>query len=99
MDKDYRKELWIYSILVIIATIASGITGLLWNWDVNSVLNTVIAIAGFLIFFYATVRFAIALELKPRQWLAAIGLMLLFYVGSILYMTTRQPPQVVPGTE
>lgn len=89
--ENYNKELWIYSIMVIIATIASGITGITWSWQSNDWVNVITPIIGFVIFLYATIRLALFLNLKPRQWVAALVLVLLFYVGSVLYMTTRKP--------
>jgi hypothetical protein len=93
---DYKKQLWIYSILVIIACVASGITGLDWGLEINSTVQWAISAAGLVLFLFTTVKFALFLQLKPRQWVVAILLMVFFYVGSILYMTTRTPPGAVP---
>ena len=94
--KDYKKELWIYAILVIIACVASGITGLSWGWEINSTIQWIISLAGLLLFLFATIRFALFLQLKPQQWVVAILLIVFIYVGSIIYMTTRTPPNAVP---
>ncbi len=94
--KPYTKEIWIYAILVIIACLASGITGLSWGWEINSTLQWIVSLGGLLLFLFATIRFAIFLQLKPRQWVVAILLIVFVYVGSIIYMTTRTPPSAVP---
>ena len=94
--KGYKKELWIYAILVIIACIASGITGLSWGWHTNNTLGAIISVGGLLLFLFATIRFALFLQLKPQQWVVAILLIVLLYVGSVIYMTTRTPPGAAP---
>jgi hypothetical protein len=96
-EKEYNKQLWIYAILVTVACVASGITGLAWGYEMNSVLRIIIAIAGFCIFLFATVKFGIALRLKPAQFMIAFGLILFFYVASVIYITTRKPPPPAAG--
>ena len=94
--KGYNKELWIYAILVIVSCVASGITGLSWGWEINSTLQWIISLAGLLLFLFATIRLALFLQLKPHQWIVAILLIVFFYVGSVIYMTTRTPPNAAP---
>lgn len=91
-EKEYNKQMWIYSILVIISSIMSGITGISWGLEMNSALQWVLIIVGFVLFLFATIKLAMALQLKPRQLIVALLLTVFFFVGSVLYMTTRKPP-------
>jgi len=90
-DRQYRKRLWFYSILVVIASICGLGTPLLKSIHANSAVSWVLGIMAVVLFLFATVNFGIFLKLKGRQWVAAILLLLLAWVGSVIYLTTRKP--------
>lgn len=91
-EKTYKRELWIYSVVVVTASIFAFGTSLLSALiTLNSVLAWVLSIASVVLFLFATVRFALFLKLDSKQWLIAIILLLLAWVGSVIYLVTRKP--------
>ena len=97
-DKKYRRELWVYSVMVVVASIlAVGTSVTSSAVSMNSTLSWVLSIVAAVLFLFATVRFAVVLQLKPKQWLAAILLLLLAWVGSVIYLVTRTPNQAPAG--
>ncbi|MBN1288858.1 MAG: hypothetical protein JXA49_04385 [Actinobacteria bacterium] len=91
-DKAYKRELWIYSVLVVVASIfAFGTSVLSALITLNSTLAWILSIASVVLFLFATVKFAVYLKLNSRQWLIAIVLLLLAWVGSVIYLVTRKP--------
>jgi len=90
-QKQYNKQVWVYGILVVIASMCGLGTPLLRSLDVSSVLSWILGIIAAVIFLLATVTFGVFLNLKGRQWAAAILLLLLAWAGSVVYMTTRKP--------
>ena len=90
-EKQYNKQLWVYGILVVIASICGLGSPLLKSFDMSSVLSWILGIIAVVIFLLATVTLGISLNLKGRQWAAAILLLLLAWAGSVVYMTTRKP--------
>ncbi len=99
-EKKYRRELWIYSVLVVVASIFAVGLSVVSSWiDLNPTLSWIFSILAVVLFIFATVRFALFLRLKPKQWLAAILLLLLAWVGSVIYIVTRKPGPAPAGTE
>ena len=90
-EKQYNKQLWVYGILVVVASMCGLGSPLFKSFDLSSVVSWILAMIAVLIFLLATVNFGISLNLKGRQWAAAILLLLLAWVGSVVYMTTRKP--------
>jgi cation transport ATPase len=90
-EKQYNKQVWVYGVLVVIASMCGLGTPLLRSLDVSSVLSWILGIIAAVIFLLATVTFGVFLNLKGRQWAAAILLLLLAWAGSVVYMTTRKP--------
>ena len=90
-EKQYNNQLWVYGILVVIASMCGLSSPLLKSFDMSSVLSWILGIISVVIFLLATVTLGISLNLKGRQWAAAILLLLLAWAGSVVYMTTRKP--------
>jgi hypothetical protein len=93
-DKAYNRELWIYSVLVVLASIFAFGTTLLGAFiTLNSTLAWILSIVSVFLFLFATAKFAIFLKLTAKQWVIAILLLLLAWVGSVIYLVTRKPNQ------
>lgn len=90
-EKKYRKELWIYSVLVVLASVCGLGSPLIAGAKLSSVITWTLGIVAVVLFVFAMIKFGIALKLKGRQWAAAILLLVLAWTGSIIYMTTRKP--------
>lgn len=90
-DKQYRRKLWTYSVLVVIASVCSSGTLLLAFLDLPSASKIALGIGAVVLFVYATIWFGNYLRLTGKQWLAALLLLLLAWTGSALYMATRKP--------
>lgn len=98
-EKTYRRELWIYSVLVVVASIFAVGLSVVSSWvNLNPTLSWIFSVLAIVLFLFATVRFALFLHLKPKQWVAAILLLLLAWVGSVIYLVTRKPGQPPAGT-
>ncbi|MBN1289613.1 MAG: hypothetical protein JXA49_08265 [Actinobacteria bacterium] len=91
-DKAYKRELWIYSVLVVVASFfAFGTSVLSALITLDSTLAWILPIASVVLFLFATAKFGVYLKLNSRQWLIAIVLLLLAWVGSVIYLVTRKP--------
>ena len=60
-------------------------------FNTSGVLSLVFAITAAVIFLYATFWFGTYLQLTVTQWMIAVGLLPLAWVGSALYLVTRVP--------
>lgn len=90
-DKEYRGKLWTYSVLVVIAAVCTSGTPLLVFVHMPGAVTIIFGIVAIVLFIYATVWFGSYLRLTGPQWLAAILLALLAWVGSVIYLITREP--------
>jgi hypothetical protein len=92
-DDEYRRKLLIYSILVVLAAVFSAGSPILFFIKLPGAAALTLGIVAVVLFIYATAWFGSYLKLDGLQWLAAIALALLAYVGSVIYMVTRQPDE------
>ena len=90
-DDEYRRKLLIYSILVVLAAVCSAGSPILFFIKLPGAAALTLGIVAMVLFIYATAWFGAYLKLDGPQWLAAILLALLAYVGSVIYLITRQP--------
>jgi hypothetical protein len=90
-DGEYSKKLLTYSILVVLAAICSSGTPLLAFVDLPGAWTVTLGIAAIVLFIYATAWFGSYLRLTGTQWVIAILLALLAWVGSVIYLVTRRP--------
>jgi len=103
MDEEYRKKLWTYSALVVAAAVFSAGLPILFFIKLPGAAALTLGIVAIVLFIYATAWFGAYLKLDGPQWLAAILLALLAYVGSVIYLVTRQrneaPERVSAGVQ
>ncbi len=95
--KSHKKELWIYAILITVASIVSGIWLGMWGsgaGDINVVLRVIIILALFCICLFATMRLGLFLQFSAKQWVIAIVLLIFVWPASLIYMASRRPPVV-----
>jgi hypothetical protein len=90
-DDEYRRRLWTYSVLVVIAAVFTSGSPILFFFKLPGAAALTLGLAAIVLFIYATAWFGSYLKLDGTQWLAAILLALLAYVGSVIYLVTRQP--------
>jgi hypothetical protein len=90
-DKQYRRKLLIYSVMVVVASICGSGTPILAFVKLPSAAAIALGIAALFLFIYATIWFGSYLKLTSVQWFAAIALLLLAWAGSAIYMVTRKP--------
>jgi len=93
MDDEYRRKLLTYSILVVIAAVCSAGSPVLFFIRMPGAAALTLGIVAIVLFIYATAWFGSYLKLDGPQWLAVTLLALLAYVGSVIYMLTRQPDE------
>jgi hypothetical protein len=92
-DEEYRRKLLTYSILVVVAAVCSAGSPILFFINLPGAAALTLGIVAIVLFIYATAWFGTYLKLDGPQWLAAILLALLAYMGSVIYMITRQPSE------
>jgi hypothetical protein len=97
MDDEYHRKVLTYSILVVIAAVCSAGSPVLFFIKLPGAAALTLGIVAIVLFIYATAWFGTYLKLDGPQWLAAILLALLAYVGSVIYMLTRQPNEAPQG--
>lgn len=89
-EEEYRRRLWTYSILVIVGSICASGSPILAFVKLPGSASIALAIVAVVLFIYATFWFGSYLRLDGSQWLAAILLLLLAWVGSVIYLITRE---------
>jgi hypothetical protein len=90
-NEEYRKKLWTYTILVVIAALFTSGSPILFFVKLPGAAALTLGLAAIVLFIYATAWFGSYLKLDGTQWLVTILLALLAYVGSVIYLVTRQP--------
>lgn len=96
MDNDeYRRRLWTYTVLVVIAAVFTSGSPILFFVKLPGAAALTLGLAAIVLFIYATAWFGSYLKLDGTQWLVTILLALLAYVGSVIYLATRQPNDAV----
>jgi len=90
-NEEYRKKLWTYTVLVIIAALFTAGSPILFFVKLSGAAALTLGLAAIVLFIYATAWFGSYLKLDGTQWLVTILLALLAYVGSVIYLITRQP--------
>ena len=90
-DGTHNKRLWVYSILIVLASLCVSGTPILLFVKLSTWTAIGLGIAGFVIFIYATIWFGNYLKLTGSQWFAAFGLLVLAWAGSAIYLVTRKP--------
>ncbi len=90
-NDEYRKRFRTYSIIVVIASICASGSPILAFVKLPGAASLTLAIVAVVLFLYATFWFGSYLKLDGSQWVAAILLLLLAWVGSVIYMLTRVP--------
>jgi low temperature requirement protein LtrA len=90
-ENEYRRKLWTYSILVVVAAVFSSGTPILFFIKLPGAAALTLGVVAIVLFIYATFWFGSYLKLDRMQWLAAILLLLLAWVGSVIYLITREP--------
>jgi low temperature requirement protein LtrA len=93
MDDEYSRKLLTYSILVVIAAVFTAGSPILFFIKLPGAAALTLGIVAIVLFIYATAWFGSYLKLDGPQWVAAVSLALLAYVGSVIYMITRQPDE------
>jgi hypothetical protein len=92
MDSDeYHRKLLTYSVLVVIAALFTSGSPVLFFVKLPGAAALALGLAAIVLFIYATAWFGSYLRLDRTQWLVTIVLVLLAYVGSVIYLVTRQP--------
>jgi len=90
-DDEYGKRFWTYSVIVVIASICAFSSPVLMFVKLPGAASLTLVIVAVVLFLYATFWFGSYLKLDGSQWVAAILLLLLTWVGSVIYMLTRVP--------
>ena len=90
-DSQYRRNLWIYAVMIVVASVFSFGTPLLMFLKPSSGAYIALALISIVLFLYATVWFGSYLRLNAVEWLAAVLLLLVAGAGSAIYMVTRKP--------
>lgn len=99
-NEEYRKKLWTYTVLIIIAAVFTSGSPVLFFFKLSGAAALTLGLAAIVLFIYATAWFGSYLKLDGTQWLVTILLALLAYVGSVIYLITRQPNEAAEaGTE